>query len=633
MISDKRRKQRETSESVVSLDPLSQEIDSRFKTADDHFIPWVEVAKEDYRFALGDQWDQEDRDKLKEQSRPCLTFNRIRPLINYISGYQKENSARIKVNPEGGEDQIFSEVMDKALHAVDKWSHLGFKMGFWFDDGMYCGKGWIEALRTYEKDPVRGELDFKLRSPYQILVDPDCREYDINEGAKYLFNLVRLSKADLKELYPDKAKIIDGFIVDNDNPVENGSGVEPNESQDDDYGNRSSGANRTSKVSSATDSEEDDEDGMYTLKEYWHKKRVTKYFVINVDDGEPVRFNKKEEAEAFITQQNFGKVIEREVSEMWVAAKACGYVLQDEISPFEPFYSGFPFFRFMADYAPNAEDEVLRVQGLTRPLKDPQREKNKAKSQNLHVLNTQANSGWIGEEDALSRDGWKKLEEMGSKPGLVAKLKKGYFEKIREIQPKGPNAGMIQREQSADEEFKQIVGFNPEFLWGFEGAGASGRAVSMRIKNSIISLVRLFNNYRYSKEIVGKFILQMVPAIFDEKKLGKVLGIKYRDSVKSEAYPTGLSDGVLTAFLQLIKDARYDILITESDQNSTLRFETFQELADIMSKAPGSIPIDILVDFMDVPNKDEIKKKIAEHQQAQLAAATAAKGSPAPVAG
>ena len=204
------------------------------------------------------------------------------------------------------------------------------------------------------------------------------------------------------------------------------------------------------------------------------------------------------------------KVIERQVQEMWVAAMICGHILQDEISPFEPYYSGFPFFRFLADWAPNAKSELLRVQGLTRPLKDAQKEKNKSKSQFLHILNTQANSGWIGDNNALTKEGWKDLEAMGSKPGITVQKKPGSD--LREILPKGPNMGHLQREQEADQEFKQLSGINPD-LMGMQEGTASGKAISLRVKQAVLSLVRLFINYRYSKEIIGKFMLLMMPML------------------------------------------------------------------------------------------------------------------------
>lgn len=614
---------------IEDSNPLRGEIVDRFKYASEHFSPWTDEAKEDYQFALGNQWTEEDRTALKDQARPCLTFNRIRPLINLVSGYQRENSSRIKVNPEGGEDRIFSEVMDRAIKFVDKISHLNYKMGYWFDDGMYCGKGWLEAILTYDSDPIRGELRFKQRSPYQILSDPDFLEYDLNEGARYVFKIVRLSKSELLELYPKKKKIIENLLKDNtDDPTESVLGSVLQEGGDDDYGGK---PNITTITKDLADQDESDfeDDEKFTVKEYWRPKMVDKFYAIEIESGEPRKFNTEEEAQAFITQQGSGKIIERKVQEMHVSAYCAGWILQeDEISPFEPYYSGYPFFRFMADWAPNADSETLRVQGITRALKDPQREKNKSKSQNLHILNTQANSGWIGDDDALTEEAKKNLEQMGSKPGLTVWKKKGS--EIREILPKGPNAGMIQREEKADEEFKQIAGINPD-LMGFQEGTTSGRAISLRIKQAVLSLVRLFANYRYSKEIIGKFILEMVPMLFDEKKLLKVLGVDYmRKALDPEKYPEGLNEGHVAAFLTMVKDNKYDVFVAEADQNATIRYEIFNSLTELL-KAGAPIPIDLIIQYLDLPNSEEVLQKIKQQQQQQMqiVASQGAKGPPA----
>lgn len=602
---------------------MKNEIIRNFKRCRNFYEDWEKEAKHDYRFALGDQWTSEEIEELKKQGRPAMTFNRIRPIINIVSGYQRDNSARIKVNPEGGEDKVFSDVMDRLVKAIDKWSHLSFKSGYWFDDGLYCGKGWIEAIMSYSNDPIRGTLEFKQRTPYQILHDPDFREYDLNDGCGYLIKVVRLTKAQLKSLYPHKKKVISGFVKDNDDDVENGAGLLDDrdmDPQDDNYGNDRPFSYQ--KTSAGNDDDTHGGDGKFTLKEYWRHKYVTKYFVVDSESSEPRKFDTEEQAQAFSDGQGGGNIIGRTVPEMWVRAYACGFILQDEKSPFEPFYSGYPFFRFLSDWAPNAEEEKWRVQGVTRPLKDPQKEKNKAKSQYLHTINTQANSGWIGDDDALTDEGWWQLEQMGSKPGIVVKKKPG--KELREIQPKALNQSQIVREEQADGEFKQISNINPD-LMGLQSDSSSGKAMSIRIKQAVLALARLFFNYRYSKEIMGLFILQMVPMLFDVKKAKRVIGMDFiKKAVDPEKYPNGLSDGVLEGFLKMVKDNKYDVLVTEADSNSTMRFETFQELSELL-KAGAPIPIELLIDYMDLPNSKEIKDQIAQQRQ-QMAEAEAAKG-------
>ena len=605
---------------VLGNDDLRKEILDRFKYAQENTKDWVDLAKEDYDFALGDQWTTQEKQQLKNESRPAFTFNRIKPLIQLITGYQRENSSRIKVNPEGGEDRIFSEVMDRIIKFVDKISHLNYKMGFWFDDGVAVGKGWLEAALTYESDPVRGEIRFLQRSPYQILVDPEFNEYDLNEWprAQYIFKIVRLTKDALKELYPKYEKLIEGFVKDADDDdamAENGSGLIQVEGSDDDYGNRPNVTTVVKKKGKAREESGLERDSKFTVKEYWRPKLVTKYFVIDKESGEPRKFDHKELAERFSESQAFGKVIDRKVVEMWVAAQVGGFVLQDEKSSFEPFYSGFPFFRFLAYWTPSAETEELRVQGIVRQLKDAQREKNKAKSQTLHILNTQANSGWIGDTDALTPENWKKLEEMGSKPGITIQKNRGS--ELREILPKGPNMGQIAREEKADEEFKQISAINPDLL-GFQEGTSSGRAISLRIRQAVLSLVGIFHNYRYSKEIIGKFILQMIPMVFDEKKMSKVLGPDYmKKATDPQKYPEGITEGILAGFLTLVKDNKYDVFVSEADQNKTIRYEIFTELTDLI-KAGVAIPVDLLIDYMDLPNSQEVKEKVKQEQSRKL---------------
>ena len=282
-----------TEQQALSADPqdplgsedLRSEIRDRFKYATEHVKDWDEIAKEDMAFGLGDQWKADELTALKDAARPALTFNRIKPIISIISGYQRENSSRIKVNPEGGEDRVFSEVMDRVLKHVDKVSHLGYKMSYWFDDGLYTGKGWLEAVLTYENDPIRGELRFLQRSPYQVLVDPDFNEYDLNEWprAQYVFKVVRLSRELLKQLYPEKVKLINGFVTDTDDIVVNGAGV-LQEGGDDDYGNR---PNVTTVVKRSDLDEESGlkQDNKFTVKEYWRPKLVERFFVVDKESS------------------------------------------------------------------------------------------------------------------------------------------------------------------------------------------------------------------------------------------------------------------------------------------------------------------------------------------------------------
>jgi len=596
---------------------IKEELLDRYKYAQEHYAEWIEAATEDYQFALGQQWSDEDLATLKEQGRPAMTFNRIKPLINLIGGYQRENTARIKVSPEGGEDLIFSEVMDRALKAVDKWSHFNYQLGYLWDEGTIVGKSFIEASLDYAKDPIKGELQFNLIDYDIVLPDPNNKSYDMNSG-DFVIKNVKLTKSRLKALFPKKKKLIDGFTADTDDEVENGLGATLELGPDNDYdAKEGTVVQRTTQEAQEDDAEsEHEEDTQFTLKEYWYKKYVTRYFCVDPDSKEPRGFEKKAEAEAFIANLPGQEVIERTVPQVWVADYCAGFILQDVKSPFEPYYSGFPIFRYIAEWSPSAKSEKLRTQGITRQLIDPQKEYNKSISQNLHILNTQANSGWVGYSGDLTDQGWRDLEKMGAKPGVIIKTQ-NKDSTLREILPKAPNMGQIERRQMASEEFKQISGFNPDLLGLQEGGTDSGRAISLRIKQGVMSLVRMFWNFRYTKEIIADFILQILPTILEADSLSKILGQKFMQGYASQDMPQGLTLGHLQAYLQMISDHKYNVEVSEQGQTATSRYETLSQLIEL-SKTGFGLPPSLLLDFMDIPNVEEIKKKVEAWQQQQM---------------
>ena len=359
-------------------------------------------------------------------------------------------------------------------------------------------------------------------------------------------------------------------------------------------------------------------DVVFTLKEYWYKKYVERYFVLDQDKN-PVKFETKDEAEQFVSanpeELKDREIFQRTIPELWVASMVCGHILQDGISPFEPYSSKYPIFRYIADWAPSGSSEELRVQGITRPLKDPQRDKNKTKSQYAHILSTQSNSGWIGDKDALSSTGWEALKKMGSAPGITIKKEKPNRE-LREILPKGPSSAHIEREQKADEEFYKISNINPDVL-GTQTQSLSGKAMGMRIRQAVLSLVRMFTNYRYTKEIVGNFKLDIIPMLYDAQKVMKVIGQKYMNTVHNEFYPDGLKEEHISAFLAMVKDHRYDVEVTEADQSRTIRDEIFEQLIEISKTPQGQlIPLELLIDYLGISNSDEIKSKIREAREA-----------------
>lgn len=615
---------------------LIAEIQDNLKLAYQHQQKFANEAKEDIRFALGDQWTDEEREKLLAESRPCLTFNKIRPIVNLIVGHMRQNDARLEVAPEGGEDKKFSAVMDKALDYIDKQSNMAWNLLYQFAAGCRAGRAWVEFYLDHENDPIFGELKSNNLGPFAVYPDPNGEAYDLSD-CEYIFKVKKFSKATLKQIFPKKKAEIDALEQD---PL--AYYLEPTmgkEGDSDNYGQdiKSPGA---PNYDLAVAEEGKGDNQQLTTIEYWHKKRVERWFLYDTETGGQEEFETEEEANARKREINLNRQAQQDMTEMHAlvagtmppprqeyeciiksrsvvqmqaSVMAGGIILSSGISPFEPHSSKFPFFQFIFEYNPEAESSELRVQGIVRCIKDSQREVNKARSQFLNILNTSANSGWIGDDDALSADQWIELKNLGASPGIIIKKKKGAI--LDRIHPVEPSLATQVREKSADDSFKTVSGINSDLLSVDANASPSGRAIALRIRQAVTILEPVFMNFRYTKRLIGEFLLEIIPILMDTAKLKKILGLSFLNA-------ESITDGELRAFLTMIKDGRYDVRIGEQGFTKTLREETFENLMLMMEKGMP-LPPDVVLEFTNIPNQKEVIKKVQEYQaqQAQMAQA------------
>lgn len=626
-------------------------------------------AREDIDFCLGEQWEEQEKNLLKSQGRPVMVFNKIKPLVQLVTGHLIQTKARIQAYPEGGEDETFTAVMDKAIDHIEKVSHLNFKLSYLFSGGEKAGKNWMEFHMDYDDDPIFGQLKIPNLGPFKVFMDPQGTEYDLSDCG-FGFKIQKLTKSRLKQLYPKKEKEIDEYVDDSLNILVDASQNEPS-GEDSDYGNdpRIPGPGRG--VLDYGNELKGDQQACTTI-EYWKKKYVDRWFIYFVDDGAVEEFDSEEEAKAEIARRQkmkhdkamtaFGGVAlkvkgirsvvskisskvntpppvddldkvmvpprfedfaikyamrKRKVVRMQVAVLAGSLFLTNGLqdSPFEPFYSGFPFFRFISEWSPESDSPELRTQGIVRSLKDPQREKNKARSQYLHILNTSANSGWIGDEDALTQAQKDELRDFGAVAGITIWKKKGS--QLDRIHPVEGSSAELVREKAANDDFKEVSGVNSDLLAMQESANPSGKAIALRIRQAITILQPSFENFRYTKLLIGQFLFSIIPTLFDSAKLEKVLGQRWLQENKMDRVR-------LDAYLTMIKDGKYNVSINEAGAPDTIREETFEDLMQL-AQAGVSMPPDLFIDYMNMSNKGEVLNRVRSWTQAQMQAQAASK--------
>src|SRR6266496_1204520 len=115
MLSDAKNDTAESSESADSdtstLDGLLLTAKSWFREDREHSADWRVEAREDFDCVAGHQWSEEDRQVLRDQMRPEITFNRIAPTAEAILGIEIGNRRAVRYIPRSAGDAKPDEIL------------------------------------------------------------------------------------------------------------------------------------------------------------------------------------------------------------------------------------------------------------------------------------------------------------------------------------------------------------------------------------------------------------------------------------------------------------------------------------------------------------------------------------------
>ena len=638
----------------------------------------IERQKEDFLFALGKQWSDEDVAKLKQAGIKPITDNRIQPNLFLLTGLQRQNRTDFKAFPEGEEDSLKAEIASSLFKNAVKNSDFSYKVSDQFKDGVTCGESHLELYLDNTQNLLNGKPCWKKIDGNMVFPEPGYREYDYSD-ARYVYKLTPdLSQDDLISLYPDKAKAIEEVESGKLDYMALQGGIEKH-TQRKDY------------PTTGGESEEDKKDGAFDLLERYYKKWVEKVFVGDKQTGELKESIDLETAENFVnnytaaiqqeqaqysndlmayqmaeqqaavdpviaeqvavtpppiepTPKDLGRfvIIKRRVPEVWIYAHVPGIEepLADEVAWFYPKWKVWPIIPYFARFstAPlKGDDRHLLIQGIVHGVKDVQEKHNKAELLTLRHLNSTANSGWLAEEDS-----WvdaEKVKDFGATPGVNLEYKKGS-QKPERIYPIALSAGHAVIASESAEAIKAQLGINADLLAAQEGSSQSGRAIALRQRQGLLMVQEVFDNLSRTQITAGKLMLSQLGKMYDTETAKKVLGetflinnfpapqILNEQTGQPEAMPD--KDGqpmqydkemAEVAIAEVLSGdlGMYDVNVGEAVASETMRMANSAEVKEIAQAYPGLIPPDILVDESQLPQatKSRILKSIQQAQAMQ----------------
>ena len=569
----------------------------RFRAAVEAWEKWRNEAREDYEFLAGKQWSADELAEFDKQKRPALVINRIKPLINILSGWQRLNRYDIDFLPRTADDAALCEVRAGMTKYVMDRSDYDGKESRIFLDCATGGIGWFGTSYSFDYEVNDGEVKIERIDPFSMYVDPEAHEPDFSD-AKFICRAKWVDKDELKLVYPEKADAIESNYNVYD-PIEN----ESHERVDIDPLWYNSELKKVRVV------------------EFWYKERTTRT-LIYLADGRTIPFTEetKEEISQLMTAGLVADYDDVPITEVRLCTFFDRTLLEDIPSPYK--HGEFPYIPLLYHYYGVGDTPA----GFVRALKDPQREINKRRIQELHILNTSSNGGGYIEEGAMTPEQFAEFEEKNNIPGHFNRVIS--IDKIREREPKAPPTAVINAETQATNDLMAISGINENLLGTDIPSGASGRAIELKQKQAVTHLATMFDNLRSAKKKLAYLLWGrrghpgIIPQFYTADKVYRIDGENGQEFIHVNQQVQDPLTGAVVKTLNDLSVGEFDIVVADVEASTTQRRAQLWTLVDAGSKLgiPGQLLVDAVLDLADIPKRDKIVAKYQQMQQEQAQA-------------
>ena len=554
---------------------------------------YIAVAKRCDAFYRGEQWDAADLSTLDDQGRPALTINTILPTINTVLGEQSTRRADVTFKPKGRGKQEIADTLTKLFLQISDNNKLDWVEAQVFSDGLIQDRGWFDVRIDFD-DHIQGEVRITAKDPLDVLIDPDAKDYDPRTWNE-VYETRWMSLDEIEEIYGQKKA--DQLRI----TVEQGSalGTDSVEYEEVRYGDTYSGV-EYQQGNTVNPEEQRALRSVRVIERQYYRLKECMFFVDSVTgDMRQVPYNwTKKKRESFADQ--FGlEILTKLVRKVRWTVTADLVVLHDDWSPYDHF-TLVPYFPFWRRGRPF---------GMVRNLISPQEQLNKISSQELHIVNTTANSGWIVETGSLSGMDADDLEEHGAETGLVLEFNRGSNPPAK-IPPNQIPTGLDRISQKAALNIKSISGISDAML-GTDSPEVSGVAIRAKQNRGSLMIQVPLDNLAKTRQYLAEKILSLVQAYYTEERVVQI--VNESDPMKGSEPMVVNQTGPEGEIINDLTLGEYDVVIATSPARDN--FDEMQFAEALQLREVGvPIPDDIIVDYSHLSRKGEVAQRIRAMQ-------------------
>jgi hypothetical protein len=527
---------------------------------------WSE-ADSDCRFEAGDQQVWNDfYGNLPASRRRQFNFNRIRRIVQMISGHQRRNRTSITVVPVENADEMTADQFTKILMWINQQEGVLNTVSDAFHGSLVSGMNLLQVWVDYRNDPISGNIKVDNCAYNSFLIDPFFRKADLSD-CNGLWKRSFLNKREVRSLLPDHAEDIDAMTM--------------SDSKDSKFQFLPENYNYSTR-------------NLLSYDEFYYRDYRKQKMLADTQTGELLEWKATDEdaLKAFLQAYPSVNVIYQDVPTVNLAIVVQGRVMYDGPNPLGidtyPFVPVFSYFNPQVPYFP------IRIQGVVRGLRDSQYLYNRRKIIELDILESQLNSGYIYKENALVNP--KDVFQTGQGKGIALK-ETAQMGDVMPIQSPAISPTTLQVSESMGREMMEISGVNEELL-GSATDDKAGILAMLRQGSGLTTLQSLFDQLDHSQKLLGRIMLQVVQNNFTPGKVKRILNEEPAPQFYNKNF------------------GFYDAAIEDGINTTTQRQLQFAQLLH-MREIGVPIPDAALIEAATLQDKSKLIKDIEDQQKSQ----------------
>ncbi len=537
-------------------------------------------------FFVGNQWPETDLALLSLQKRPAITINKILSTVGNILGEQIQNRTEVLFRPKNGSPEQTADALTKMWMHVSQENQLPWTRSDVFCDGLIRSRGFFD-MRLKFTDSMMGELEITKLNSKNVVIDPHADDYDPDKWNE-VFVTKWLSTQEIATLYSED----DAELLKNRARGDYKYGIDSIERDRDTfagkiivpvgYGNihDKAGVERTIR----------------TIDRQYRKLDKQLHFVdVETGDMRPVPVSWDRNKIADVLSKTGGRVstMKKLVRRIRWLVTADNVVLHDAWSPYKHLTTVpyFPHFRYG------------KTMGVVENLLGPQEILNKVSSQELHIVNTTANSGWVVEQNSLVNMTVPELEQNGATTGLVIEHVKGSLPPTK-IQPNQTPTGLDRISYKAEEHIKSISGVS-DSMQGFDREDVAAKAIAYKTQRGNVNNAKVIDNLERTDYILARNAVDIIQEFYTE---ARIVNITHSDVTReAEVVKVNQYDPATETITNDLTMGEYDITVTSSPYRASIEDSQFEQ-GMAMKEAGIAIPDEFLIENSRLSRRAELIK-------------------------